>query len=65
MWPDRVSNTRPLALKSDVGVLKMLKSAFYYIVISHNLGRSSGTTDAFATIPFHLVLFSATLVELA
>ena len=32
---------------------------------SHNLGRSSGTTDELAIIPFYLVLFSAALVELA
>ena len=36
-----------------------------YSILSHNLGRSSGTTDEFATIPFHLDLFSAALVELA
>ena len=34
---------------------------FYSITLE---GRS-GTTDEFATIPFHLVLFSAVLVELA
>ena len=32
---------------------------------SHNLGRLLGITGDFATIPFHLVLFSAALVELA
>ena len=52
-----------------------------YSILSHNLGRSSGlfsilfypitlkgrrgTIDEFATIPFHLDLFSTTLVELA
>ena len=40
-------------------------SDLFYSILSHNLGRSSGTTDEFATIPFHLVLFSAALVELA
>ena len=32
---------------------------------SHNLGRLLAITDAFSTIPFHLVLFSLELVELA
>ena len=34
-------------------------------ILSHNLGRWSGTTDKLATIPFHLVLFSAALFDLA
>ena len=37
----------------------------YFSFNSHNLGRLWGITDDFATIPFHLVLFSAALVELA
>ena len=37
----------------------------YFSILSYNLGRTSGTTDEFATIPFHLDLFSAALVELA
>ena len=32
---------------------------------AHNLGRLLGITDDFETIPFHLVLFLAALVELA
>ena len=35
-----------------------------FSILSNNLG-CRGTTDKFATIPFHLVLFSAALVELA
>ena len=38
---------------------------FFFSFLSHNLGMSSGTTDEFATIPFHPDLFSAALVELA
>ena len=34
-------------------------------VLSHNLRSRRGNTGKFATIPFHLVLFSAVLVELA
>ena len=30
----------------------------------HKIGSRWGTTDEFATIPFHLVLFSAALIEL-
>ena len=37
----------------------------FYSILSHNVGRSSDTTEEFATIPFHLVLFSTALVELA
>ena len=36
-----------------------------YSILSHNLGSRRGTTDEFATIPFHLDLFSAALLELA
>ena len=39
--------------------------AYFFHFNSHNLGRLWGITDNFATIPFHLVLFSAALVELA
>ena len=41
--------------------LLLLSILFYPIT----LGRCRGTTDEFATIPFHLDLFSAALVELA
>ena len=44
--------------------MKDTRGNFYFSILSHNLGRSSGTTDEFATIPFHIVLFSAALVEL-
>ena len=47
--------------------LKYLETIFYSISLFYSItleGRQ-GTTDEFATIPFHLVLFSATLVELA
>ena len=44
--------------------MKDTRDNFYFSILSHNLGRSSGTTDEFATIPFHIVLFSAALVEL-
>ena len=40
-------------------------SILFYFVLSHSLGGWLETTDEFATIPFHLVLFSAALVELA
>ena len=39
-----------------------LNSILFYPIA---LGGRRGTTDEFATIPFHLVLFSAALVELA
>ena len=43
-----------------------VKYRLFYSILSHrhNLGRSSGHTHEFARIPFHLVLFSAALVEL-
>ena len=37
----------------------------FFFYKAHNLGRLLGITDDFETIPFHLVLFSAALVELA
>ena len=40
-------------------------SLLFYSILSHSLIRLSGTTDDFATIPFHHVLFSAALFELA
>ena len=42
-------------------ILSVYSILFYFITLE---GRR-GTTDEFATIPFHLVLFSAVLVELA
>ena len=43
------------------------KTCFFYSILSHpiTLGGRRGTTDEFATIHFHLDLFSAALVELA
>ena len=38
---------------------------FYSLFYPITLEGRRGTTDEFATIPFHLVLFSAVLVELA
>ena len=43
--------------------LPLFYSILFYSIIT--LEGSRGTTDKFATIPFHLVLFSAALVELA
>ena len=40
-------------------------SYFFYSILSHNIGRSSGHYRWTATIPFHLVLFSAALAVLA
>ena len=37
----------------------------YFLFYPITLGGRRGTTDEFATIPFHLDLFSAALVELA
>ena len=55
--------------KKTVAISQMfndvLLHVLFYSILSHNLGGSSGTTDEFATIPFHLDLFSAALVELA
>ena len=42
-----------------------LMFGIFYTILSHNIGRLSGTTDKFATIPFYLVLFLAALVDLA
>ena len=44
-----------------MSVVKLLSSLVYPI----NLHSRWGTTDDFATTPFHLVLSSAALVELA
>ena len=46
--------------------LMCLCSLFHSVLFYHiSLAGRRGTTDEFATIPFHLVLFSAALVELA
>ena len=37
----------------------------FYSILFYPITLRRGTTDEFATIPFHLVLFSAVLVELA
>ena len=49
------------SVKSHFGKKGIYSILFYPITLE---GRQ-GTTDEFATIPFHLVLFSAALVELA
>ena len=41
------------------------KALFYFLSYPITLGGRRGTIDEFATIPFHLDLFSAALVELA
>ena len=43
------------------------KQDLFYSILFYpiTLGGRRGTTDEFATIPFHLDLFSAALVELA
>ena len=38
---------------------------YYFLFYPRTLEGRRGTTDEFATIPFHLVLFSAALVKLA
>ena len=45
--------------------LSNCQSVLFYSIPSHNLEGRQGTIDEFATIPFHLDLFSAALVELA
>ena len=55
------------ALQFDV-VIMLHKAHLFYSILSHILGKSSGargTTNEFATILFHLDLFSVALVELA
>ena len=55
-------NTKHLFLPTFyVFIIKHYSILFYTIT----LGGRRGTTDEFATIPFHLDLFSAALVELA
>ena len=53
--PDRISVYADMCNRASYSIL------FYPITLE---GRR-GTTDEFATIPFHLDLFSAALVELA
>ena len=50
-----------IKFKAELKYFKILSILFYPIT----LGGRRGTTDEFATIPFHLDLFSAALVELA
>ena len=50
------------ASSSSEAKQKAIYSILFYPI---TLGGRRGTTDEFATIPFHLDLFSATLVELA
>ena len=66
MWLDRVSNPGPLALESDMLPNALCSPAYIYIIFYPiTLEVRRGTTDEFATISFHLDLFSAALVELA
>ena len=46
-------------------ILKELKGKILFLFYPITLEGRRGTTDEFATIPFHLDLFSAALVELA
>ena len=50
-----------------IGQLDVLKFRYCLHILFYpiTLEGRRGTTDEFATIPFHLVLFSAALVELA
>ena len=49
-----------------MSALQLIYQKFrFYSILSHNLEGRRVTTDEFATIPFHLVLFSAALVALA
>ena len=49
----------------DLGKQPIVLTLFYSLFYPITLGGHWGTTDEFATIPFHLDLFSAALVELA
>ena len=44
---------------------RLTSDPLFYLFYPITLGGRRGTTDEFATIPFHLDLFSAALVELA
>ena len=59
---ERVQNNRGKRVIS-VRATEVLLFLFYSILIT--LEGRRGTTDEFATIPFHFVLFSAALAELA
>ena len=51
-----------LSVKTFAIITNIYNSILFYPI---TLEGRRGTTDVFATIPFHLVLFSAALVELA
>ena len=51
--------------KSGLIIKHLPKLAYSILFYPITLGGRQGTTDEFATIPFHLDLFSAALVELA
>ena len=53
----------PIVVQELLSNIDSTLHIFFYK--AHNLGRLLGITDDFETIPFHLVLFSAALVELA
>ena len=58
---NKMYSERPLSLPLPSRKHILFYSLFYPITLEDR----RGTTDEFATIPFHLVLFSAALVELA
>ena len=64
--PYMVKTFKNLLLQNQLSNgLKILCSLFYFLFYPITLEGRRGTTDEFATIPFHLALFSAVLVELA
>ena len=67
-FTDKIGNTTGLSrskltmpLVNKTIIFKCTSILFYHITLKDR----RGTTDEFATIPFHFVLFSAALVELA
>ena len=60
-WGNRTFSNSPGHMTSMASMTAHGSILFYPIT----LGGRRGTTDEFATIPFHLDLFSAALVELA
>ena len=56
---------RGLSLRSGAQTMLYLSHSVSFLFYPITLEGRRGTTDEFATIPFHLVLFSAVLVELA
>ena len=52
----------PIVVRELLSNLDFISCIFFFL---HNLGRLWGITEDLATIPFHLVLFSAAPVKLA